>query len=130
MKYLFSALAFLLMFSGLQAQPMRDLVPPFAAKDLLALVPGLEDKTVAELTLAERAQLSDALSVKRQADMYVMRAGMASFALPGLGQFMTASPSKAASSWSRRLVSWAPRWQAPGTLCPQTSVPRWAAATP
>jgi hypothetical protein len=92
MKYLFSALAFLLMFSGLQAQPMRDLVPPFAAKDLLALVPGLEDKTVAELTLAERAQLSDALSVKRQADMYVMRAGMASFALPGLGQFMTGKP--------------------------------------
>ncbi|MEI6385080.1 MAG: hypothetical protein WCQ50_00485 [Spirochaetota bacterium] len=91
-KYFVSALAFLVMFSGLQAQPMKDLVPATSAAEILALVPGIENKTFAELTLAERAQLSDALSIKRQEGMYVMRAGMASFAIPGLGQFMTGKP--------------------------------------
>jgi hypothetical protein len=92
MKYPLIILSLLVLGTGAMAQSPMHARPSFSSQDLLALVPGLEDKTPAELTLAERARLSDALSVHLQGEHYVARAAMSSFVLPGLGQFMIGKP--------------------------------------
>ena len=92
MKYPLIILSLLVLGTGAMAQSHMDARPSFSSQDLLALVPGLENKTPAELTFAERARLSDALSVHLQGEHYVARAAMSSFVLPGLGQFMIGKP--------------------------------------
>ncbi|OHD17855.1 MAG: hypothetical protein A2Y38_13145 [Spirochaetes bacterium GWB1_59_5] len=59
------------------------------SEELLAAVPTAADKTPQEWTLEERLAIASVFSVAMQESMYVRRAGMVSFLLPGAGQFMT-----------------------------------------
>jgi hypothetical protein len=56
---------------------------------VLEAVPTAADKTPDEWTLEERLAIAAVFSVSRQESMYVRRAGMYSFLVPGAGQFMT-----------------------------------------
>ena len=84
-KLLFSILILSVAFS-LSAQPGKHGLTP---AELLAVSPGIGDKTPDQLTIAERLAISGAISVEHQKNAYVHRAAVASFLIPGAGQFMT-----------------------------------------
>ena len=64
-------------------------MPALAADDILAAAPGIADKTPDQLTIGERLAVAGAVSVAMQKAAYVRRAAVASFMLPGAGQWMT-----------------------------------------
>ncbi|HCM28157.1 MAG TPA: hypothetical protein DIC34_16755 [Treponema sp.] len=92
MKRIFVIVALAVLGSGLYAESPKEEGSSFGAADLLEQVPGIGSKTASELTLAERAKLADALSIARQERMYIGRAAVASFFVPGLGQIMIGKP--------------------------------------
>jgi len=92
MKHFYLIVSLIVFGSGVYAESPKAGTSPFGAQDLLEQVPGVENKTSAELTLAERAKLADAFSVVIQERMYTGRAAVASFLVPGLGQFMIGKP--------------------------------------
>ena len=92
MKHLYVIVSLIVLGSGVYAQSPMAGRSSFGAQDLLEQVPGVGNKTSAELTLAERAKLADAFSVAMQERMYVGKAAVASFLVPGLGQFMIGKP--------------------------------------
>lgn len=72
---------------GAGVMPGRSMMGVTPAQ-VLEAVPTAADKTPAEWTLAERLAISSVFSVAMQESMYVRHAGMASFLVPGAGQFM------------------------------------------
>ncbi|MBU0936796.1 MAG: hypothetical protein KKC64_14355 [Spirochaetes bacterium] len=56
---------------------------------ILEAVPDAQNKTLDQLTLKERLDISAALSLAMQEKAYVLHAQMASFVLPGAGQLIT-----------------------------------------
>lgn len=70
----------------LTAQPRLTGLTP---EEILEFAPTIADKTIDELTIAERLTIAGAISVEKQKKSYVHHAGMASFILPGAGQFLT-----------------------------------------
>ncbi len=89
MKRLFLVLLITVTGFTLFAQPHQR---GTTQKDILDLMPGIADKTINELTIAERLAISREISVQMQQKMYVSHAAIASFIIPGAGQFMTGDP--------------------------------------
>ena len=92
MKHFYLIVSLIVLGSGVYAQSPNTGMSSFGAQGLLEQVPGVENKTSAELTLAERAKLADAFSVAMQERRYAGKAAVASFLVPGLGQFMIGKP--------------------------------------
>jgi len=96
MRKILPFLSLLLLGLALAAQPMMGsggmMGPGLSSQGLLDLVPGIADKKPSELTLADRARIADALSVKLQGEHFVRHAAVSSFILPGSGQFQVGKP--------------------------------------
>jgi len=58
-------------------------------EEILNRFPGIGEKTMSELTIEERLLIDAEISIERQENMYVRHAAVASFLIPGTGQFMT-----------------------------------------
>ncbi len=71
---------------SLSAEPHKMGVTP---EEILNRFPGIGEKTMSELTIEERLLIDAEISIDRQENMYVRHAAVASFLIPGAGQFMT-----------------------------------------
>jgi hypothetical protein len=85
------AIAFISALACLAAQPGPGMgmskglgIDP---QKILDAAPGAADKTPDQLTLGERLALASAVSISMQEQSYVRHAAMASFMVPGAGQF-------------------------------------------
>lgn len=73
----------------LSAEPHKRGTTP---EEILGIFPGIGEKTIDELTISERLAISEVISIEKQGNAYVHRAALASFLIPGTGQFMTGDP--------------------------------------
>ena len=78
----------------LTAQPFKRGTTP---EEILKLVPGIGEKTIEELTIAEQLAIAGEMSIQMQENRYVHHAAMASFLIPGAGQFMTGDTLRGAA---------------------------------
>jgi len=77
--------------AGAYAGPGTHTMPGLTADEILAVAPGIADKTPDELTVGENLAIASAFSVSMQEAMYVHHAGASSLLFPGAGQAMTGS---------------------------------------
>lgn len=73
----------------LTAEPHKRGLTP---EEILDLMPAIADKAIDELTISERLAIAGEISIAKQENRYVFRAAVASFLIPGTGQFMTGDP--------------------------------------